>query len=238
MQPDLAERWSAVMESAATAEEAARELSQRIETLIASREEDPARERIATLAEKISALEERVRGEIALCQSEITEAGDVLEAGVEQARTIVQEAATEAREVAQEFCEAVPAAAQQVRDTIAEEAPRRVEELGAFTQQQLADLLRRAESLWTDATREAQERMDAALAEGATRLDGEVRGAIEAAQQSVQRCSQLKDDIERTAARVGEIVALFSDSMRATQTGLNVTAGTLSDVVGMLSDVA
>ncbi len=70
------------------------------------------------------------------------------------------------------------------------------------------------------------------------RFTRDAQGALQASERHLQRIGQLKEDIERSAQRIEAVFSLFTDAMKATQTGLNVTAGTLSDVVEIFNDVA
>lgn len=194
-------------------------------------------DQLAALAGRVEALRERLQGECAALADETAAAAEALVAAAEVAEAAIEDAAGEARLAADAFSETLVELAESAaavlaagRDDVAGVAGR--------ADTQLTDALEQASSAWQETAGNAQRHVDSLLDSSMSHLRGDADEAAQAMRERLQRYVALQASMADVVRRVDDTIGLFTDSMRVTQTGLNLTAGTLDDIVGVLSDVA
>ncbi|MBB3219620.1 hypothetical protein [Pseudoduganella umbonata] len=219
----------------------ARALADRMDTLEQAGG-DPGRpgvtaDQLAALAGRIEMLRERLQGECAAVADETAAAAEALAAAAVGAEAAIGDAAGEARQAAAAFSERLVELDESAAAVLA--AGREdVAGVAGRAAAQLADALEQAGSAWQETAGKAQRHVDGLLDSSMSHLRGDADEAAQAMRERLQRYAALQASMADVVRRVDDTIGLFADSMQATQTGLNLTAGTLNDIVGILSDVA
>jgi DNA anti-recombination protein RmuC len=231
---------SDLLESISAAQALASDLEQRLDRLIALRSapDGQALGDLEQLADEVAAMKERVAASLAVTTSDVPEASDTLAAALDESQSQLEDAAEAVVAGTSELAEEIENTTQDFREALADDVTRRLEEARDEAIEQLERLRERAERAWSDASRRAASHIASVTGDCTERFTRDAQAALQASERTLERIGQLKEEIERSAQSVAKAFELFADAMRTTQTGLNLTAGTLQDIVGVFSDVA
>ncbi len=113
-------------------------------------------------------------------------------------------------------------------------------QVGQFAQltlASLADLQSKTQASWSRAQDDVRRAFDDVLHKTGESLSGSQAGSLKAGEEFVHRIEQLKSEVDDCARALGQLIGTFSELMGATRTGLNVTAGTLTDLVSIFKEI-
>lgn len=232
---ELTERLGNLTEAAKAAEVSAQELMQRLEALD-DRAAVVQQSALAALLEKLNGLHESLNNLDEAAERASSAASD-LAGATDDAKSQAQEATQAAEVQLTQMGETINSHVGILSQFLDDSLRSRVEDAAQNSAEKLEESVSAAQSAWVSAHREVEKYISDVVARTEQTLSAPERQATEAAQASLQRCVQLKSELEDCAGSVRDIISIFSDSMSSTRTGLNVTAGTLNDVVEVFREV-
>jgi ABC-type transporter Mla subunit MlaD len=210
-------------------------------------------ERVDALHERAAVVQhaslESLLGELKSLESRLSEG---LDHGLEQCHDTTEQLRTvceHAKSEAASGVESLNAQVHYLRETVTTEVQntssfmtnRVGSQVAQSTHQSLAkleELLSKAHASWSHAHDDVQRTVDDVLGKTGHSLSDVQSGAMRSAEDSMKRIAILKSGIDDCAHALHELIGTFSDLMSGTRVGLNVTAGTLDDLVSIFEDIA
>lgn len=234
---EVVQRLQQIIESTRGANELATSLIERIDALHerAVVVQAPAlRGLVEQLAATHGQLSESLEREVARAHEAVEQA----QAATEQARNDAESSADALAAQLNQFSQVVTDEVQATSTFLADRIEARVEQQVQSLQSGLDEALSKTQASWSRSQDDLHRAVDELLQKTGQSLSGAQSESLKASQDSLQRISQLKSEVDDCARALGGIIGTFSGLMGSTRTGLNVTAGTLSDVVSVFQEVS
>lgn len=194
-------------------------------------------ERLASLTHRIADATSRITVEIEAADRDLASASDVVLAACAEAASQLESASEAAAGATQALSSAVEEGFSQFESSLQGASSELTDAANASTEyvKEASETFEQHAKQLADT---AERDVEGLLADSQQRYDGAATGVVSRLDQRLHRVMQLRSDIEGTLKDLEKTFQVFGSSMQATQTGLNVTAGTLQDVVSIFTDIA
>lgn len=231
------QRVHGIVDAARHAEQLAQALIERVDALH-ERAAAVQHASLQTLLEQLKATQSRLSDSLDHQLQHTQDVGQQAQAAGEQARSEAASAVDQLGAQMDRLGKTVGDEVQVTSTSLSNQVHAQVEQYAQQVQGRLGELLSRTQISWSRAQDEVQRAVDDVLHKTDQSLSGAQSGSLKATEESLQRISQLKSDVDHCARALGELIGTFSDLMGSTRTGLNVTAGTLNDLVTIFKEIA
>lgn len=233
---EMRQRMESLIEAAEQAAGLAEDLAGRI-VLLQARAEVVRKSSIYQLLEQLKLQHDGLSAALGASVNQGKEVADAFMAAAESTKAEFEQGAEIAQAELQQYETAGIANIQRLAQTIQHDVQTGVQELVSESEAKMNAWIDKTTHAWTQAADQVNQHVSDVISRADEAIHSKQAEAMQSAQETVSRCVQLKDEVQKVARDLGSFIAVFSSAMGSTRTGLNVTAGTLNDVVSVFREV-